>query len=114
MPVLHAIAHTKKPSDIVATYQNYQQQRSGTDGTARFAAYLQSRSNGPDALFQYFKVLGQVKYRDVVFEQLFGLSFATFEADFERVRRDFGVATQYFAQESQRPLKWAATSFWAP
>jgi hypothetical protein len=68
---------------------------------------LLSRSNGPDALFQYFKVLGQVKYRDVAFEQVFGLSFATFEAHFKRVRRDVGAATQYFAQETQRPLEWA-------
>jgi hypothetical protein len=69
----------------------------GAYGTARFAAYLLAQRNGPDALFEYFKVLGQTKDRDLAFSQVFGLSFETFEADFERVRRDFSAAKEYVA-----------------
>lgn len=73
----------------------------GAYGIARFAAYLLAQRNGSDALFKYFKVLGQVKDRDVAFSQVFGLSFETFEADFERVRRDFAAATEYAAGGTQ-------------
>ncbi len=73
----------------------------GAYGTARFAAYLLAQRSGHDALFQYFKVLGQVKDRDIAFENAFGLSFEMFEADFERVRRDFAAATEYAAGGTQ-------------
>lgn len=73
----------------------------GAYGTARFAAYLLARRNGPQALFQYFEILGQAKDRDIAFEQVFGLTFKAYETNFERVRRDFAAATEFAAGETQ-------------
>lgn len=70
-------------------------------GTARFAAFLLAQRSGPEALFQYFEVLGQTKDRDIAFEQVFGLSFEDFEENFERVRRDFAAAKVFAAGGTQ-------------
>jgi hypothetical protein len=67
----------------------------GAYGTARFAAFLLAQRSGPEALFQYFETLGKVNDRDIAFKEVFGLSFEEFEADFERVRRDFAAAQEY-------------------
>ena len=70
---------------------------SGAYGTSRFAAFLLAERSGAGALLKYFEVLGEVKDRDLAFSQVFGLSLEKFEADFERVRRNFSAATQYAA-----------------
>ena len=67
----------------------------GGYGTARFAAFVLAQRNRPEDLLEYFTVLGQTKDRDVAFEKVFGLSFDKFEADFERIRRDFGATKEY-------------------
>ncbi|HCI08258.1 MAG TPA: hypothetical protein DE314_13050 [Sulfitobacter sp.] len=67
----------------------------GGYGTARFAAFVLAQRNRPEDLLEYFTVLGQTKDRDVAFEKVFGLSFDKFEADFERIRRDFAAAKEY-------------------
>ena len=68
---------------------------SGGYGTARFAAFVLAQRNRPEDLLDYFLVLGQTKDRDVAFEKYFGLSFDKFEADFERIRRDFSATIEY-------------------
>ncbi|MDC1482123.1 hypothetical protein N8146_07540 [Ascidiaceihabitans sp.] len=67
----------------------------GGYGTARFVAFVLAQRNGTEDLLEYFAVLGQTKDRDVAFEKVFGLSFDKFEADFERIRRDFTAAKEY-------------------
>lgn len=67
----------------------------GGYGTARFAAFVLAQRNGTEGLLEYFAVLGQTKDRNVAFEKVFGLSFDKFEADFERIRRDFTAAKEY-------------------
>lgn len=66
-------------------------------GTARFAAYLLAQRSGAQALLEYFETLGETKDRDIAFEQVFGLTFETFETNFERVRRDFAAAKVFAA-----------------
>ena len=68
---------------------------SGGYGTARFAAFVLAQRNRPEDLLDYFAALGQTKDRDVAFEKVFGLSFDKFEADFERIRRDFAATKEY-------------------
>lgn len=70
-------------------------------GTARFAAYLLAQRHGPNTLLEYFVKLGELRDRDAAFEQVFGLSFAAFEQDFERVRRNFAAAKDYTVKGTQ-------------
>jgi len=67
----------------------------GGYGTARFAAFVLAQRNRFEDLLDYFAVLGQTKDREVAFEKDFGLSFDKFEADFERIRRDFSATIEY-------------------
>ena len=67
----------------------------GGYGTARFVVFVLAQRNEPEDSLEYFTVLGQTKDRDVAFEKVFGLSFDKFEADFERIRRDFAAAKEY-------------------
>lgn len=62
---------------------------------SRFAAFLLARKHGTEALIAYFDKLGRSGDRDQAFEDVFGQSFAAFEADFERVRRDFAAAEAF-------------------
>ncbi|MEP4980223.1 hypothetical protein [Ascidiaceihabitans sp.] len=64
-------------------------------GVSRFACLMLARKHGISALFDYFEALGKLKDRDRAFEVTFGQTFAAFEADFEKLRRDFGAARDY-------------------
>ena len=64
-------------------------------GTARFAAFVLAERYGVQSLFDYFEALGDTGDRDAAFAQVFKLTRAQFEADFETLRRDFGAARDY-------------------
>jgi hypothetical protein len=64
-------------------------------GTARFAAFVLMQKHGVQSLFDYFVALGDLEDRDAAFRQVFGQSLASFEVEFETLRRDFGAVRDY-------------------
>ncbi|MEM8576796.1 MAG: hypothetical protein AAGF60_03010, partial [Pseudomonadota bacterium] len=66
-----------------------------TYGVARFAAYVLAERFGDQALFDYFSALGRLADRDAAFREVFGMSIAAFEEEFERIRRHYGDARRW-------------------
>ena len=66
-----------------------------TAGMSRFAASLLARRYGVDGFINYFKGLGEGLSQDAAFATTFGLTMDDFDAEFERVRRDFGAARDW-------------------
>lgn len=64
-------------------------------GVARFASLMLARKHGMETLFRYFEELGRLQDRAAAFEAAFGQSLASFDAEFEALRRDFGAARDY-------------------
>jgi hypothetical protein len=70
-------------------------------GTARYAAYVLAQKFGVQSLFDYFQALGETEDRDAAFQRVFGQSLASFEDEFEGLRREFGTARAYIRNRSQ-------------
>ena len=64
-------------------------------GVSRFAATLLFRSHGLDNMLQYFRWLGRGLSQEAAFAEAFGQSMASFEEEFEFLRRDFGAARDW-------------------